>query len=178
MDARITIEEKYSGYWVQITFALAGATILFLLVYTNIDDVLWKGILRLAAFVFLAGTVLSGLKLIEGKHAITLEVKDGFLLLSCRRKNKKVSEDRFEIDNMASLYIDHYSSFFGEEFVFNDLHILIVLKDSDRPLNLVETGGRSLALSKENAAKAIRFIKRHAPQVDIPEQYRDYLETG
>lgn len=179
MESRLVLEEKYSVWWVQITTGLALSAVVLFLVYTNIDDVLWKGIFRLASFSFLAATVFSGLKVMEGKHSILMEIKDGHLIIYYRKRGQQIGEDIFELDKIKSLYVDTPPSYFFTSYIFlNDRHVVMEQKDSDRPLSLIEIDGRTLALSRETAEEGVRFIARHAEEIQVPKQCREDRNTG
>ncbi|MDZ7693839.1 MAG: hypothetical protein U5K69_22415 [Balneolaceae bacterium] len=168
MDKELIVEEKYSGYWIQITIALGLITVAFLFVYSITSDILWKGILRLIAFGGLAATVFSALKVMQGKHTVHLEISDTNLLLTYTRKSQTISKDIFSLDNIDVLYSEKHASFMGEALLFNDQNVRFVPVDSDRPLNLVEVKGRPLALSEEDAQRVKDFVENHAPNADIP----------
>lgn len=179
MESRLVLEEKYSAWWTQITVGLALLAIVLFVIYSNMDDVLWKGVLRLGSFGFLAAAVFSGLKVMEGKHSIILMVEDGHLVASYQKKGRQVGEDIFELDNITALYVDHLPSYFfsSNEFLFNDLQVVMEQSDSDLPLTLAKVGGRSLPLSRKSADEAVRFITRHAEHIRIPEHLQDYLDA-
>lgn len=179
METRLVLEEKYSTWWVQITAGLSLTALLLFVLFSNMEDVLWKGIVRLASFGFLAAAVFSGLKVMEGKHTIILEIKDGHLTVTYRKRDRQVGEDIFDLDNITALYIDHLPSYlFSNDFIFNDLQVVMQLADSDRPLTLVERDGRALPLSRDTAGEAVKFILAHAEDVSIPEEYREYLDLN
>ncbi|MFH5885805.1 hypothetical protein ACG2F4_15975 [Halalkalibaculum sp. DA3122] len=157
------IKEKYSGYWIQITSALALGTLLFLGAYHVAEDVVWEGVLRLIAFGLLAGTVLSGLKVMQGKHTIECSTENGELILTYLRKDRVVSRDIFKLGNIETVYTEPNTQFFGTGFFPGDLNIKFMPADSDRPLTLVEVHGRALALTKEDAEHLISYIHEHAP---------------
>lgn len=175
MEHTLTIEEKYSNYWLQLTAALVLVTLIFFGLYSTSDDLLWKGYLRLIAFCSMAGAVISGLKVMQGKHTIELAVSDGNLVITYIRKKKRVAEDIFELANFKSLQVrSRPTGRFGSEFLFKDRVITMELTDSDRPLTLVELHGRPLALSRESATKILEFLEAHAPGIG-PE---DLSESG
>jgi len=175
MANRLVLEEKYSAWWTQITIGLALSAVLLYLMYTNVDDVLWKGILRLGSFGFLAGAVLSGLKVMEGKHTIILVIVDEHLKVSYWKRERKVGEDIFRLENITALHIDRHPSYFFPQNAWfaGEFQVVLDLYDSDRPLALAEVDGRRLILSQQTAAEAVRFIARLAPDAAVPEQYRD-----
>jgi Fe2+ transport system protein FeoA len=162
----MVIEEKYSRYWVHITSVLLVGALLFFIGYTSIEDILWKGILRLIAFGFLAGSVFSGLKVMQGKHTVEVDIEDDNLILTYRKKGRDVSRDTFALDSIGNLYYESHNGFWGRAF-FKDCNIKFVPTDSDRPLTLVEVHGKALALSQENARKLMTFISDHAPNAKI-----------
>lgn len=163
----MVIEEKYSGYWIQITAALAVGTLLFLIGFNLIDDILWKGILRLVAFGFLAGTVFSTLKVMQGKHTIKFETENGELILSYFKKNQTISRDVFELKSIGEVYHEPHDLFLWKSFFLKGLNIKFIPTDSDRPLNLVEVHGRPLALSEDDARRIIEFLETYAPNAQI-----------
>lgn len=163
----MVIEEKYSRFWIQITATLASGAFLFFIGYNNISDVLWKGILRLVAFGFLAGTVFSTLKVLQGKHSIYIETKEENLILTYYRNDEVISRDIFELDSIDQLYCEPHTGFIGESFLLEDLNIKFIPTDSDRALNLVEVHGRALALAKKDAHQLLDYIARNASNARI-----------
>ena len=175
MEAKLVLEEKYSSWWAEVTIGLGLSALLLFVIFSLVDDVLWKGILRLGSFGFLAAAVFSGLKVMEGKHSITLAVKNGHLIVSYRKRGHNVGEDIFELDNITSVYVDNLSSeFFPQNlFTVSEQQVVLELEDSDRPLTLAEVGGRTLALSQQSARVAVKFISGHAPGITIPDRYKE-----
>ena len=158
----MTIEEKYSRYWIQITVGLTIGTVIFFGGYNFIEDVLWEGILRLVAFCFLAAAVFSGLKVMEGKHSVQIKTEEQNLILSYYRNESIISRDVFELKNIGEIFLEPHSGFMGEHIFMNDFNIRFVPVDSDRPLNLIEVNGRPLALSSEDAEKLMKFVADRA----------------
>lgn len=169
MDQQITIEEKYSGYWIQITIGIAILTVIFLVAYSMSSDILWEGIFRLIAFAGLAGTVMSALKVMQGKFTIHFEIENKNLSISYLKGDRTVGNDLFPLDDVGMLYTENHASFMGENLFFNDQNVRFIPVESDRPLYLVKVNGRPLALPVKDAEKVLRFVAAHAPNAEITE---------
>lgn len=161
------IEEKYSHHWITVTGLLIAAAAGLFIGYSLIENILWKGILRLASFACLAGAVFSGLKVMQGKHEVELLTEDDDLVIVYRRDGRTISRDLFELEKIGTVSIERHSDYLGKYLFSEDLNIRFVPADSDRPLNLIEVHGRALALSNADADRIIRFIQERVPDVNI-----------
>lgn len=179
MDDVLTIEEKYSKYWTYITIGLTGLTILFLALYSNAEGTVLKGYLKLIAFAGLAATVLSALKVMQGRHSVQLKIEDNNILLSYYRRNQKVDDDVFELNSIKSLKVNYpQSNIFDALFVFNNPVLIVEFKDSDRTLNLIEVNSRPLPLSMESVQIITRYISDHTSGIDIQKSDNELLNKG
>lgn len=159
MEASITVKEKYSSQWSTITILLGALTLIFFTGFLYIDSVVWEGIMRLTAFIFFAATIFSGLKVMEGKHIIHLDIEDEYLLVSYFRDDQKVQEDIYDITEIEDVYIDRLPpTVFTNTFLFKDKTVMIGLRDSERPLNLFALSGRVLSITPSTARKVVEFI--------------------
>ena len=159
---KIEIEEKFSNLWSHITVFTVLLTAVLFIVYRTIEDILWRGIFRLSALISFAAAVLSGLKVMEGKHSMTLEIQDGYLVVIYFRKAQQVQEDLFELGDIESVTSGHLpSDLFTNYLLSNDQTVLLHLRDSDRELNLFELGGRILSVNRETAERVVSFLEKH-----------------
>jgi len=160
--SRIEIEEKYSNLWTRVTVLTLLLTPVLYFAYLSILDVLWRGIFRLLALISFSAAVFSGLKVMEGKHSMTLEIKDNHLVVNYFRNTRQVKEDLFEIDNIESVTTDQLpDDVFTNKFLTNDRTILLRFRDSDRELNLFELEGRILSVNNETAGRVAQFLNEH-----------------
>lgn len=159
---KIEIEEKFSNLWSHITVFTVLLTVVLFIVYRTMGDILWRGIFRLSALISFAAAVLSGLKVMEGKHSMTLIIQDGYLVVSYFRKEQQVHEDLFELDDIESVTSDQLPvEIFSNYFLANDQTVLLHLRNSGRELNLFELGGRILSVNRDAAERVVSFLEKH-----------------
>lgn len=163
----MVIEEKYSRYWIQITVALGLGTILILGADSWIEDLYWQGMSRVVAFGFLAATVFSALKVMQGKHTIEIQTEQDNLVITYRKNDREISRDVFALSNISTLQYEQHGSFLGSAIFLNSMNLRFVPADSDRPLNLIEVNGRALPLTRDDARQIAEFVRSRAPGATI-----------
>ena len=97
MENVIVVDEKYSKYWV---WALALGISLSLMLYTfsnTTTSVVLGNYLQLAAFICVAITIFSVIKLWEGKKNIKLSLHNQSLIVDIYQQEDALQRDRYEL---------------------------------------------------------------------------------
>ena len=158
MASELEIKEKFSRYWRTLTALLALISLLFFIAYWIQSDPFWGGIFRLISFICFAGAVIGGLKVMEGQHSIQLQLENGHLGVRFFKKGEELQHDLFELDNIANVRIESIPTYFSDQLTYNGYSVVLELKDSDRPLQLIELNSRTLSISREDASEIVEFL--------------------
>lgn len=167
MEESINVEEKFSGNWSLAALAGFIFSLLFFWGYLIIDDTVIRSVVRLVAFVLFASAVFSGLKLLDGKHTISLSIQDNFLEITFFRKEKQVDKAVFTLSDITGIRVGPLSPHvFTNRFLIEDYNLSLIMEDYDRPLPLLQVKGRSLSVNKDTAERISNFIETHAHNIE------------
>ncbi len=160
MSTSVTVQEDIHNIWKTGSIISALLCIILFLLYTNMDDPFWTGILRLGAFVFFAVAILGGLKLMGSSLRVTLSFTDEFLLVTYQKNEKVVHEEQFKREtikkiftasprgNLLYAYLQPSSKIFKVSFT-----------DTSKDLYLFEFGGRPLLFDSASQQTITSFLK-------------------
>lgn len=162
MNESIQIEEAREQYWKAATIAFSLLAVILFVIFWNMTDVFWTGIVRLASFISFAIAVLAGLKTRESGLSIEIYVSDQALNIQYLKKQNVIGENRHNRADVESISCFPANTLFqlsrGNEFV-------IQFGDSDQEFDLFHFGGRTLKIDDLNAKRLIRFFRGHEIQV-------------
>ncbi len=164
MSQALTVSEKYSPYWPAVTIGSIVISMLFFAAYIMTSDVLIGSYLRLAAFAFFVIGFLSLFKLRDGRIKIDFELKEDAgphldILYSVRGRN--IHAETIDISEIKELKVDQMPNLsLYNDFNKVDRSVRFQKENMDGWLYLNEIHGRVIPLSKENAEKIVRFIKK------------------
>lgn len=165
MEETIVVNEKYSNNWKTMLYSsLAFAAITFIM-YLNLNDVLWSGIVRLTAFISFSLSIFCMLKVMEGRKTFRLSVNDDSLHISYLKNNNIVQEDVLNQNKIESVY--KVPSFYKLPLIdyqfslSNTCNFKVRFTDSDRDISLLTFGGRFLSVDKETGIRLEEFLKAH-----------------
>lgn len=162
-ENKLIVKEKYSQYWPLVTLLSGIFTVLFLIGYMLVTDVLIEGYLRLAAFGFFALCLLSLFKLKDGQIEIHYAAKNNsspLLYISYFLRGNEIHNETQELLKISDLKTsDVPNRSFYNDIVKGDKAVRFKLGKMDGWLYLNEINGRVLPLTQENADQITGFIE-------------------
>lgn len=162
MNQKLTVLEKYSRYWPQIAILSVVFSLIFLISYVLVTDVLVEGYLRLVAFVFFALAVLSFFKVKEGQITICVEITDEKVVeIKYLLRDTLVKEEEWGLSEFHSLKVDEMP----DKSLYNDIMksdrcIKFRRKDEHDWSYLNKVNQKVVPLSEENALKVYHFLNK------------------
>lgn len=161
MSQTLCIEEQREPYWKFVAAVTAILAVVLFVIYWNMSDVFWAGMVRLASFACFAGAILSGLKAVEGGITIEVHITNSTLIFRYLKKGKPVLEGEHELDNIESVSYAGSTSVFSSE---SNYVIIIKFRDSDKNFNLFHFSGRSIKLSRDDTHRLVQFLDEQGIQ--------------
>jgi hypothetical protein len=159
-SSSITIQEQRHHIWKVGTYISGILAVLLTLVFWNIPDPLWVGILRLLAFIFFSLAVFGVLKCMGDPLTVTLRSTSEHLIVNYSQGDSVVQKEQFErssIDNFlvaADSPVNWIPLFYPESKT-----IKISFNDGHQDLNLFEYSGRTLFFAEPNIQEALTFLE-------------------
>ncbi len=165
MGSTVTVNEKFSNYWITALYLSSGTALLTFILFWNINDVLWSGIMRLIAFIAFAVSIFCLLKVMEGKKSMKITKTDDALHVTYLKGKSVIQEDSVSISNIKYIYrrsYDYYIPVFDLSIGLADSYSFIIrLRDSADDYYLFEFGGRGLHLGKKAGKRLKSFFEDH-----------------
>lgn len=163
MVETIEINEKYSNNWRTTLYSSLAIAAVTFLIYLNLDDVLWSGIIRLIAFISFSLSIFCMLKVLEGKKTFRLTMKNGSLHVYYLKNGDIVQEEKLKRDDIQSIY--KVPSLI--EFPFIDYTITlssvynfkVKFSDSEDASSLFRFGGRILTVDQQSSYRLEEYLK-------------------
>jgi hypothetical protein len=156
----LTVREQMHGFWKMITITFGILCAIFFLIFWNLTDPFWTGIVRLGSFIFFAITVLGCLKLMSGPLQITLSSTDELLLVSYQKKGEIIQEEQFDRDSINEVRPINPSGNLIQYLQPNSKAFKINFTDSERDLYLFEFGGRPLLFGAPSQQKIAHYLQQ------------------
>lgn len=163
MSEFIKVSEKYSEYWPAITIGSLILSLLFLFGYIYSNDILVESYLRLAAFAFFVIGFLSYFKLRDGQININYQVNDdeSEMKITYSLRNQNIHAESVDLKEIVDVKVDEMPNrSLYNDFYKIDKSVRLKKKNMNSWLYLNELHGRMIPLSKENAEKIVKFIKK------------------
>lgn len=161
-DKELIVKEKYSQYWPLVTMISGICTVLFLIGFLLVSDVLIEGYLRLAAFGFFALCVLSLFKLKDGQIELHFTVENGttpLLNIHYFLRGNEIHSESQELMDISELAItDVPNKSFYNDLVKGDKAVRFKKGDMEGWLYLNEIYSRVIPLTQDNAGQIVEFI--------------------
>lgn len=157
----LTIQEKYSKFWPLIAISSFLIAASLFIIYLTVSNVLVEGYLRMAAFIFFAVSLLSLLKLRDGRIDITVTADDKDVIrFEYRLKDKIVFQEEWKRIELHSLKIDEMPN----RSIYNDIvqsdRCIRFRRENEAEWNyLNKVNGRVIPLSNESAKKMHAFLR-------------------
>lgn len=158
MNQSLTVREQHSPLWRYAAITGAVLAVVLFIIYWNMTDVFWSGILRLASFVSFAGAIMSGLKAMESGLDIEISLSDRTLIINYYKKGNRINEQSQELEHVTSIArVTPESRLSGET-----ANVFIVrYKDSNEDFDLFHFSGRTLQFDDTESRKLIDFFNKH-----------------
>lgn len=163
MSEFIKVSEKYSEYWPAITIGSLILSLLFLFGYIYSNDILVESYLRLAAFAFFVIGFLSYFKLRDGQININYQVNDdeSEMKITYSLRNQNIHAESVDLKEIVDVKVDEMPNrSLYNDFYKIDKSVRLKKKNMNSWLYLNELHGRMIPLSRENAEKIVKFIKK------------------
>ena len=165
MSNSIVVEEKFSSSWKNTFFYSLGLAAVLFLLYLYISNVIWIGILRLAAFISFSLAIFCLLRIMEGRKRLRVEVDDKNLRIVYLKKEKVLNEEVLSRSNIDSIYKKPSTfalPFTDIEFSLSNTWLFnIDMSNIERGGSLFRFGGKSLPVDKINSQQLEVFFKEH-----------------
>lgn len=145
--------------WKTISIISGILCAVFFLVFWNLTDPFWRGIIRLGSFIFFAITVLGCLKLMNGPLVVRLSSTKDLLLVSYQKKEKVIHKEEFERESIQNVTATEPSSSLLRYVQPKSIAYKINFSDTDRDLYLFEFSGRPLLFSAASQKKIKDFLQ-------------------
>lgn len=161
MQNDITIHEYRSPMWTYLVRVLLLLALLFFGAYLLIENTLWTGILRLAAFASFAGLVVVWLKVRHMPKRITLSLTSDHLVVHYFEKTKEIKEELFERDTIKRIQKKEARSiadFLSQTTAFT---FIISFSDTDNELSLFIYSGQHIKIAEPDAQVLESFLTQH-----------------
>lgn len=163
MTDQLVIREKYFKHWPTVSVVSLILSIVFFLVYHLIDDVLWIGYLRLAAFVCFAVALLSFFKVYDGRVEITVSIEDELVQSVYKVRDKIIFSTELPLSDIHKLKIDQLpNKSLYNDFTKSDKCVRFQRKDESAWFYFNEIESRVIPLSEENANRLLDFLETHS----------------
>lgn len=163
MSEFVKVSEKYSEYWPAITIGSLILSLLFLFGYIYSNDILVESYLRLAAFAFFVIGFLSYFKLRDGQININYQVNDdeSEMKITYSLRNQNIHAESVDLKEIVDVKVDEMPNrSLYNDFYKIDKSVRLKKKNMNSWLYLNELHGRMIPLSRENAEKIVKFIKK------------------
>lgn len=161
MGRSVTIYEQRHDIWRKGTFASAVLTILFFILFWNISDPLWIGILRLVTFIFFTLTVFGTLKLMEPPMEVELSFNSNYLLISYVQNEKEVLNEQFDRSAIQSILPTSSDLPFWTHYLHPQSAILKVdFKGKQHKSPLIKYRGRPLLFKQDKLSDVQKWINK------------------
>lgn len=157
---QLQVYEKYSRHWPVIAIVSAILAAILWGAYMLTGNVLVEGYLRFAAFCFFALSLLSFLKVKDGRIQINFIVdENGGLKLDYLVRDKNIGHDAFDLNQFEAVEINEMPNrTIYNDFAKSDHSVRFKRKESKEWLYLTEVNGRVIPLDKKNANLAADFL--------------------
>lgn len=163
MKDRLVIQEKYSKYWPIVAMVSFVLSVLLFITYHLMDDVLWIGYLRLAAFAFFAVALLSFFKVYDGQVEVTVEVEDKFIKSVYKVRGEVIFEIKHPRSDFYRVKTDQLpNKSLYNDFMKSDKCVRFQRKDENAWFYFNEIESRVIPLSDENANKLRDFLEENS----------------
>lgn len=161
-EHELILKEKYSQYWPFVAMLSGVCTVLFMIGFFLVSDILIEGYLRLAAFGFFALCVLSLYKLKDGQIEIHFSVENGstpLLHMSYYLRGNEIHSESQELMDVKDLKTsDVPNRSFYNDLVKGDKAVRFKKGEMDGWLYMNEIYGRVIPLTQENTELITEFI--------------------
>lgn len=166
MKQYLVIEEKYSKFWPLIAMSSLIISVILLISTFIVSGILLEGTLRMAAFVFFAVSLLSLLKLKDGRMEISVKPSEpGEVQFTYKVRDKIMFQEVFKMDELHSLKIDEMPN----RSLYNDIvqsdRCIRFRRENEAEWNyLNRVNGRVIPLSNDSAKKLHSFLRALSPR--------------
>lgn len=131
-----------------------------LLAIWRIGDPLWGNTLRLVTFIFFAGSVVCGLKLMEGSYIVRLEYEDGRLLVGFYKGKDRVGEESFSGENLLSVNREHLQKGVPRIYSWEEVYLTGRFEKKGDDVHLFHYGGRPLPFDPATANRIYEYLRK------------------
>lgn len=165
MEESIILNEKYSDNWKPTLYFSLLLAILAFILYLTIGDVLWSGILRLAAFISFSLSVFCMLKAMEGKKTFRISIKDNHLAIAYLEKEDVARKEVHTLDEIDFIYKEPHKYKLpltdNNFFLADSSDFKIRFLNSDHDISLFKFGGRVLSVDEKTGTRLQQFLESH-----------------
>lgn len=162
-DEKLVIKEKYSKYWPTVAVLSLILSLVIFVSYHFIDNVLWIGYLRLAAFAFFAVALLSFFKVYDGQVELTVLADEEFFKSTYQVRNEIIFESEQPRSVFHQVKTDQLpNKSIYNDFMKNDRCVRFQKKDENAWYYFNEIESRVIPLSEENANTLRDFLKMYS----------------
>lgn len=166
MEESIEIKEKYSNNWKPTLYSSLLIALITYLIYLNLDDVLWGGIIRLIAFMSFSLSIFCMLKVMEGSKTFRVSVSGDSLSIAYLKNEDIVQTEELKKEEIQSIYKLPYQlklpfTDYGIKLPGNRDFKVKFYADEEKDMSLFKFGGRVLTVDKESGEKLEQFLKTH-----------------
>ncbi|MGK7368932.1 MAG: hypothetical protein ACNS64_01855 [Candidatus Halalkalibacterium sp. M3_1C_030] len=166
MEDSIEVKEKYSNNWKPTLYSSLLIAIITFLLYLNLDDVLWGGVIRLIAFMSFSLSIFCMLKVMEGAKTFRLSVSDELLSVAYLKNDEILQTEEHRKEEIQSIYkLPYQLKIPFTEYRFKlpgNRHFKVKFdNEEERDMSLFKFGGRVLTVDNESGQNLEQFFKKH-----------------
>lgn len=163
MPDSLTIEEHRSSAWKLILYGSLFVTILFVILFLVIHNLLLIGIFRLIAFIGFACLVLAILRLQGTEQRIEIDIDDNQLRIKYFSSIQKNQEELIELETIDRIEKQPAPAIWRFIPRRDCSKLQISFTDTPNILSLLRYKDRDLYINHSDARKAIGFFGQQLP---------------
>lgn len=154
----LVAKEYKPPLWRYGTVVLGLLTGVGLLVIWRINHPLWGNALRLVTFIFFAGSVVCGLKLMEGSYIVRLKTDAGLLMVGFYKGDTRVGEETFSGNNFLSVNRKHLQKGMPGIYSWEEVYLTGRFEKKGDDIHLFHYGGRPLPFDPATANRIHEYL--------------------
>ena len=161
MDDSIVVQEIFHRFWKYATLTAFLLSLLFFVLFWNTSAVFWNSIFRFSSFIFFSLAVLGYLNIMNGPLTIHIDNYDYQLMIRYQKKGSMIQEEPFEKATIKEVIpVQQELNIINRYLAPSAAALKVHFTDTDRPLYLLEFGGRPLFLAREDIQQIGDFLEK------------------
>lgn len=154
----LVVEEYKPPVWKAGLIVLAMLTAAGLVLIWRIDDPVWGNSLRLVTFAAFAGTVICGLRTLEGSYSVRLVREAGEIRMIYFKNGKRLEEESLNPGNLLEVEADHLRKGLPGLYLWEEVYLSGRFRGREEQMHLFHFGGRPLAFDADTAERIREFL--------------------